>query len=518
MMSRYKTACGYLTVYMAMTLAVLLSLCMTMIEGARRSAMRMEAELITDTAMRSVFAEYNRELMKQYNIFAIDSSYGTTVSGIDEISGHFRDYMDKNYSADVVMPWLGYRDLIGAFPEEASADSITYLTDGSGRIFRECAISAIKDDYGLAAAEQLLDWVSSAELTAADSMDVCGDMNREADGVLNEAESERGRRESERSGQQAAYEQACITAEENGEEPPEPPELTELPEEYSSPVSRVSESAGTGILGLLVDDPDNLSMRELDLNGIISGRMEDGCINAGTQDQTAREDGIIEDAVSKALFVEYLMRYMGRYGDSNEDDALWYQIEYLIAGKSCDVQNLNSIALRIMTIRAGMDMIYLENDGNKKAEAQVLAAAICTACMIEWMTPVLTHVILLAWALIEARYDTKTLLAGGKIPLVKDSSSWHCDLDSALSGTWNENEEAHSEGLTYRDYLRIFLYFTGTEELTIRAMDIIEADIRLSGGNSNFRIDACAVSAEFEAVISSSFGSRVSIRRRFGYR
>ena len=126
MMSRCKTACGYMTVYMTMTLAVLLSLCMTMIEGARRSAMRMEAELITDTAMRSVFAEYNRELMKQYNIFAIDSSYGTTVSGIDEISGHFRDYMEKNYSADVVMPWQGsYRCLSGR-----SLCRQYYLSDG----------------------------------------------------------------------------------------------------------------------------------------------------------------------------------------------------------------------------------------------------------------------------------------------------------------------------------------------------------------------------------------------------
>ena len=62
---------GYLTLYMALVLSVILSLCMTMIEGARRSAMRMEAEVITDSAMRSVLAEYHRELMRQYNIFAI---------------------------------------------------------------------------------------------------------------------------------------------------------------------------------------------------------------------------------------------------------------------------------------------------------------------------------------------------------------------------------------------------------------------------------------------------------------
>ena len=106
----------------------------------------MEAELITDTAMRSVFAEYNRELMRQYNVFAIDSSYGTPVSGMDETSGHFKDYMEKNYSFDMSVPWLDHRDLIGAYPESAQIENVTFLTDESGRIFRKCAVEAIKDD------------------------------------------------------------------------------------------------------------------------------------------------------------------------------------------------------------------------------------------------------------------------------------------------------------------------------------------------------------------------------------
>ncbi len=517
MMRAYSKYDGYLTVYMTMTLAVILSLCMTMIEGARRSAMRMEAELITDTAMRSVFAEYNRELMRQYNVFAIDSSYGTPVSGMDETSGHFKDYMEKNYSFDMSVPWLNHRDLIGAYPESAQIENVTFLTDESGRIFRKCAVEAIKDDYGLAAAEELIGWVSSSELSEADSMDVYGQMSEEAESVSDEAGTERDRRASERAGQESDYKQACIDAEEAGEEPPEKPSLTELPEEYSSPVSGIAEDANTGILGLLVDDVENLSRRTLDLNSVISGRMSSGNVNVGTLRFSDEDSGTFDDVMEKALFTEYLMRYMGRFGDTDENDAMWYQIEYLIAGGDCDVENLNSIALRIIGIRAGLDMIYLESDQTKVAEAEVIATAVCTACMIELMIPVLTHVILLAWALIEARYDTSVLLSGGKIPLMKDSSSWHCDLDSALSGSWEGTDTDSQKGLSYKDYLRIFLYLTNTDELTLRAMDIVESDIRLSNGNSGFRMDSCIEMAEFSAVITSSFGSRVSIRRKFGY-
>ena len=264
-------------------------------------------------------------------------------------------------------------------------------------------------------------------------------------------------------------------------------------------------------------DPENLSRRQLDQNAIISGRMSDGNINNGNITWTESDENLADEILNKALFGEYLMRYMGRYGDTDSGDAMWYQIEYLIAGQATDVENLNSVAVRIMAIRAGMDMLYLESDTAKKAEASVLATAICTACMIEWMIPVLTHAILLAWALIEARYDTATLLSGGKIPFMKDSYTWHCDLDSALSGDSPGADKDSDSGLSYRDYLRIFLLMTDTEELTARAMDIIESDIRLSPGNGNFRMDSCIEMIECDAAIKSSFGSRVTIKRYLKY-
>ncbi len=508
---------GYLTVYMTMTLAVLLSLCLTMIEGARRSAMRMEAELITDTAMRSVLAEYHRELMRQYNIFAIDSSYGTSVCGIEQTSAHFRDYMEKNYLYDPPASWVGYRDYIGARPESASVDAVVYLTDDSGRIFRECAIEAVKDDLGLTAAEEVIGWVTSTELTAADTMDVSAELNEGAANVSSAASAEMNRRRTEREEQEKGYEEACAAADEEGAPHPEEPEYTELPAEYDSPVSQVSASAGTGILGLLLDDTENLSRRMLDTDAVISGRASDGNINVGEAGCMDTENDPAQQALEKALFGEYLMRYMGRFGDVDEDDAMWYQIEYLIAGKNVDAENLNSVALRILGLRAGMDMLYLETDTGKKAEAEALAATICTVCMIGWMTPVLTHTILLAWALLEARYDTSTLLTGGKIPFIKDSSNWHCDLDSLLTGSFSGGDNGSSSGLEYKDYLRIFLYMTDTEKLTFRAMDIIESDIRLSEGNSKFRMDACMEMIECSAVITSSFGSRVSIKRKMKY-
>ena len=68
---------GYLTIYISLTLTIMLSLCLTLIEGARQNTIRLETECVMDIALNSILAEYHRELFAQYNLFYIDSSYGS---------------------------------------------------------------------------------------------------------------------------------------------------------------------------------------------------------------------------------------------------------------------------------------------------------------------------------------------------------------------------------------------------------------------------------------------------------
>ena len=54
---------GYITIFLSLSLTLILSLVFTVIEGARISAIRMKFECVTDIGMNSVLAEYNRELL-----------------------------------------------------------------------------------------------------------------------------------------------------------------------------------------------------------------------------------------------------------------------------------------------------------------------------------------------------------------------------------------------------------------------------------------------------------------------
>jgi hypothetical protein len=87
---------AYLTVYLALVFGVVLSLLLTLIEGAAIGAARLQSEIVADLGLDSVFAEYNRELLDQYEMFFVDSSYGTVNGGVGMVESRLSDYMGYN--------------------------------------------------------------------------------------------------------------------------------------------------------------------------------------------------------------------------------------------------------------------------------------------------------------------------------------------------------------------------------------------------------------------------------------
>ena len=66
---------GYLTVFLALSVTILLSLILMLVEGARINAARARAEIAGNIAVRSALGEFHKELLKQYDLYFIDTSY-----------------------------------------------------------------------------------------------------------------------------------------------------------------------------------------------------------------------------------------------------------------------------------------------------------------------------------------------------------------------------------------------------------------------------------------------------------
>lgn len=476
---------AYLTVYLTMCLAVLLPLCLTLIDGARRNGAAMEAVCAAEVGMQNTFAEYHRELLRQYNLFAIDSSYGTENSGKANTEKHLRNYLDKNLHTDeVFLSAYLYRDFFDLSTEKAEITGVSILTDGGGAVFRSMAIDAIRNDVGLNLLSDVQQWLEIIEINGLDSDDTAqGEQN--LDDVL------------------AGY---------NGREI----QISETETTFvriTNPVREIEEKRRLGILRLVLENEEELSKKGMDGTGLIESRLQQDAVNVGNM-ELPDTDGVWNNI----LFREYLMKYMGNYREPKDSGALAYQLEYLIAGKEYDVDNLRSIAARLCAIREAANVVYLYTDAEKSEEITTAATIACGVFLFPELIPAIETAIRFGWAYAESLYDVKTLLAGGKVPLIKDATSWHCGLMSALRGEVGDGSE-EGEGLSYQDYLRVLLMMTGTDTVTARAMNMVEADIRLTPGNEAFRLDACYGGVEALMEINSGFGYRFEIlRERFYWR
>lgn len=472
---------GYLTVYMALCLTVILSLCLTLIDGARRNGAAMEAACVADIGLQSVLAEYHRQLLEQYNLFAIDSSYGTAEHGSYNTEAHLLKYLDKNLSLDdVFLSGFFYRDILDLRVDGVKTTGVSIFTDDNGAVFRRRAVEAIQDDVGLSMLEELKGWLTTIEINGLDTADLQGE-KEEADRQLSEFEY---------------------------------PEMEEVSIDTINPTKVLEEKRKLGILRQVVENEEMLSQNTLDLSGLVYSRMERNEVSLGNIPPVRKE--WTEALTERFFFQEYLLQYMGRYGQEMAEDALKYQIEYLIVGKDNDTENLRSIANRICALREAANAMYLWSDAEKRSEAELVADLICSVIALPEIAPVLEIVIILGWAYAESVYDVKTLFSGGRVPLMKDQNSWHYGLDGALSGTL-EDSTSEGQGLSYADYLRIFMSLTGLDKLTGRAMNMVEADIRITPGNEAFCLDGCYDSVEFDIRISSGFGYEYQLLRQIAY-
>ena len=134
-----KYADGYLTVFLTLTLAVLLSLILTLVEGARINAIRMRTETAGNIAVRSVLGEFHRELLRQYDLYFIDASYGTENASMDRVQQHLQTYMSKNLESEG-------GDFTGTYLESLTLEAARFAADDRAKALREQVFAYMSAD------------------------------------------------------------------------------------------------------------------------------------------------------------------------------------------------------------------------------------------------------------------------------------------------------------------------------------------------------------------------------------
>lgn len=485
---------GSVSIFLVLAFTVILSLLLTLIEGARQNAIRLKAECAFDLAIQSVFAEYNRELLEQYELFFIDVTYGNG-GNIHALEDHLKGYITDNVKLTETYGIV--KDLTAVYPLSVTVDNYSLATDEQGEVFRRQAVGYMKNLYGtdyLKEIQNELAVVSDAHL-----------MDRDIT--------------SERLANQSAIDNFEIPPKKKDGKEDEWEEV-----EIDNPADAVN--ATRGILTLVIDTDTPVSTAVINPANYVSGRecnVGNGC--AG-REKTAGTDELIFD--------EYLLQFYGYYTAPKEEGNLRYQLEYLLMGKDNDIENLKAVVNRLLLLRETANVTYLFSDHAKMAEAEALAASVCAAVALPELTELVKISLLFAWAYAESVYDVKRLLKGGRVPIVKTTETWHYSLSGMLQYTQDGSAEVIeaaaedadtvgasdgtiADGLSYKDYMRIFLALEGSRQKTERAMDVIEMDLRLTEGNAGFCMDRCVDRISATAHLASNYGGSFEITRGFYY-
>lgn len=478
---------AYLTVYLSLVFGIVLSLLFVLIEGAAIGAVRAQSELVADLGLDSVFAEYNREILNQYGLFFIDSSYGTENGGIGVVESHLSDYMAYNMNPDRDLFLAGESTFLKLRNPYLEIEQASCASDENGMVWKAQAVQYMKASCGGSLVSTVKDHIDTVRGNDLMERDVAGELA-----------------EQKRLFEEALAQEGII---EFGAESDEG-------YSYQKVSGIIDRLIGGGLVMLVLPDGNDVSGSVMDTGPYFSSRKKSGKINRGTglHEGAKKPDGFIDELI----YDEYLMRVCGCFDRPKDFGLLQYQAEYILYGKNSDAANLRRNVEVLFSLRAAANLAALGADSARKAEAQAVAAVLCTLLFVPQLTDTLAAILLGAWALAESVADVRHLLGGGKVPVIKKSSEWHTGLGNILTGNLTGTGK-DTGGLTYQDYLRVFLGIMNPDEKMARSLDIVEMDIRQTAGNGQFRIDRCMDSLRVNFGFEDADGHDFVFRKKMCY-
>ena len=254
-------------------------------------------------------------------------------------------------------------------------------------------------------------------------------------------------------------------------------QIKDLEEEAGQEIPEFDALGSSFVLSLVLPKENTISNRSIDCSTLPSRR---------TLERGEGDGSEVEKTISgKWLFATYLTEHFLSYINQNQTNPLFYETEYLLAGKETDEENLEWVAKKLLSIRIGINYAYLLTDETKLTEAETVAAGLCTILMMPEATEVVKHGLLFLWSYGESIMDLRSLYLGKKVPLTKSQETWRLQLSNLIQGGVNEGTavEGGENGITYEEYLKALLVATDTDTLCMRGLDLLELNLGIEVDN-----------------------------------
>ncbi|MDE7285256.1 MAG: hypothetical protein K2N55_00210 [Lachnospiraceae bacterium] len=459
---------GNLTVFLSLSLSLLTGFILLLTGNAIKNAVKVRYECAADTSMNAVLSEFHIALFERYGLIYIDASYLGSQPCISNMEDRLRYYIEENTTKILTgkdAPWgkINTQQVVIPCFETAAA--------GMGASMRNQAICYVEDTGIFGKEQQVLEQIGEIQiLSQSTPMEEWSNIMEQIDGM----------------------ELPCILNEEGIWE--------EVP--LSNPADGIYHLVQSDVLFLAGINLETISPAKLSLENYISHRQVE---NTGSIRQAFKEE---DD-----LFLSYLFNKMGHLGNARQSSLLSCQLEYIAEGKASDLENVRASAEELFSVRFADNTACALADGDLRAEAFAAAEELLAVSLKEELKAPVAESILYACAFLESISDVRAIYEGKSIPVRKSGHSM--SVTHVLDG--NFYCTGGNQGWSYEQYLAGLILLAGKEAVNLRAMDIMEMDIRLSDGNHNFKMDWCI--ERYEAIVTAvgDYGSCYELRRTYGY-
>ncbi len=462
---------GSITVFFSLIITMCCSLFFSMTEVVRIVEMNQRAKVLAQESVNSAFSEYQAGLWETYSILGLDCAYGTTDGDTSNVIERIAEFTYMNTDDEE----SSGSDFLRLQLQNASLSSYGLLTDDNGLLFQKQAASAAKSLL----VESGLDYIVSGLTTATDDNSGTTDISElieAANNAIDEAEStDESEVDTSGTSEYSVTEEIDTNSVDN-------------------PLTVYSKLSKMSWLDLVAD---NISTKSIDTSSVVSTRT----LSTGTDDSSSSSLSSTETL----LYCYYLTQEFGHYGSTKSDTCLDYELEYIIAGKSSDKANLETVVAELIGVRQVANMLTITCSPTMLQQTYNLAAAIAGITLIPALIIPVQMAIIAVWALVESILDVRTLLAGGKIALAKSSATWTSSLwtlGSYLSTSKKAKES--SVGVTYTQYLTGFIAVLGSKKKGLRPLDLIEKNLQQQDDYVNLKMDNVVTEMSVASIYEGS--------------
>lgn len=470
---------GSITVFLLLLLSVLVLLTGAVLFSVRHRGARTMVKTAARQSVMDLFSNYEPTLFTEYGLLFMDAGFGSDtfrpglmLGSVEQNAGIL--WGDGSLASNI---W-------GLSEAKAALRGYALATDQKGEAFYRQAVQTAKTDLAADTVRVLKQQVQTANRqetvgqTQGDVKKACekyqSAVEKAQEGELKDADKDTGKDRTDSAGTSGVA--PC----------------------KDNPIETVKKLQKKGILGLVMPTQREMSSKRVKKVNLVSGRS----LQTGMGLETAAGS---HKKTEQLLYTSYLGHHLSSFTDPDDAAELFWQLEYVFAGKTSDKANLKKTVDTLLLLREGANLVYLKSDSKKMAQVHTMAASIAAALAVPVSEGVISTVLCVCWAYGESLMDIRTLLAGGKVPVLKDKESWQLEL-SNLSSVEKQKADGAGKGLDYAGYLQILLGMkTGSTQI-LRGMDMVELGMRGKPDCTGFRLDHCieAVSMELQAQIKGA--------------